>query len=192
MNTTALAVRYPAAWLQVPLQRIDWISDPDLLDNPPRRDRPLEGAYEIGRAVNAAVSAAQSDLTDVFCQERFVTIDQRLTQKHRYVVEEWLRGGPELSARQHLVSDGRHRLWATKCSGLVSVATMDIILADAIRAFHDEDRNAWPLDESTLTSWREERIWWESVEAEPWRRVNPHYLKLFNEAIDALKQHLSE
>lgn len=180
-----MRVSRPAAWLRVPLALLPVESDP-ARDDPPRYSRPLRfGWASIARSVAVAVEAAQSAAdSDVLAESRTVAVPAPRLRRRRFLVADWLLDGPVIDPRSFRVVNGRHRLWGSRAAGMDAAPALDDHLDWAISATVEDWWGAVP-DLDSVAAWRDDRAWWDSPEARPWRVLNPRHPETLDAVIEA-------
>jgi hypothetical protein len=182
----------PAAWVRVPLALLPIESDP-ASDDRPRYAHPLRWGWgSISRAASAALDAAQALDLDPWTERASVEVDGPRLMSRRYLVEDWLHDGPGLDPATFEVRNGRHRLWGSRAAGRASAPATDDAIDWALASWVAEPgAMSLPTLES-VEAWAEDRAWWDSPEARPWRLLNPRHPATLDAVIEAWQVRLTE
>ena len=178
----------PGAWCLAPLQEIEWISDPDLDDVPPRYDKPPAGGWAaVADAVLHVYTSIQAAELDILVRTFEIDVAGKLSPDQQATVWGWfsIAEAPQWSPGNDSWLNGRHRSWGLKRLGLPFAPVLTIPVGDAILLW-EPDPNGWPpLDSESLEDQREELRWWQThSEGAPWRRANPRFGERWSSLLD--------
>lgn len=153
------------------------VSDPDIVDDPPRYKRPPKGGWAaVGAGVLGIYAQLQGSSVDPLAPAFVLdyAYDGRLSREQEWIVRTWFGSEAPTLGLGESWTNGRHRSWGLKSVGLQFAPALLIPLCDAITLWHPELDNGWIFKAEDLRSQKRRLAQWKaSKSGQSWRAANP-------------------